>query len=420
MSKPTVIILAGGKNSRFFPLNTSTHKGFLSLAGGPIVAKALKNLKLHGFNKVVVVVSPKDYDGQGFSKFLEENDLDLDIKLVLQKEAKGMGDALLKTKEYLSDRFIVASPYYFNMGSKAEKLWLQQQKTGANCVCSGTETENIGLFGAMKFDPQNPEKVVEIVEKPKKGEEPSSFKIDSFYLFDNNFIDELANTPDGEYSLELAISNYAKKAAVTWIKNMKQAKSVKYPWHLFESFKQIMAEEKTSIADSAELAETAVIDDQNGPVVISEGAKVGDFAKIVGPSFIGKNAFVGDYSFVRGSSLEEGVVVGANTEIVRSILMERASIHFGYLADSILGVETKVGAGLITANKRLDRKDVRIEVKSELVDTKRSALGIITGNNVQIGIRVNTMPGIMIGENSVIFPNLTVSRNVKENETLKK
>ena len=420
MQKPTILIIAGGKNSRFFPLNTKTHKGFLPLVGKPIITLALESLKQHNFNKIVVVVSQKDYGDNGFSKYLKENDSGLDIQTVLQKEAKGMGNALLLAIEHLDDSFILASPYYFNMGKKAQMLWTKKQESGANCVFSGTHTETPELYGILDLDPNNQEKVLGIVEKPKNGEEPSSFKADSVYLFDNKFIEELTNTPEEEYSLETAITTYAKKANIAWIKNTELIKSIKYPWHLFRSFEQIILRSKTSISNQAEVSKTAIIDDSNGPVIIEDGARVGEFVKISGPCYIGKNCLVGDYSFIRGSSLEAGAIVGANTEVVRCIFFENSSIHYGYIGDSILGTGSQIGAGLITANKRFDRKNVGVKIKNKVVDSNRRALGIITGDNAQIGIRVNTMPGIMIGENSVVYPGLTLSRNVDANETIKK
>jgi len=53
MQKPTILIVAGGKNSRFFPLNTETHKGFLPLLGKPMIVRALKSLKKNNFNKYI-------------------------------------------------------------------------------------------------------------------------------------------------------------------------------------------------------------------------------------------------------------------------------------------------------------------------------------------------------------------------------
>lgn len=416
--KPTILIIAGGENSRFAPLNTKTHKGFLTLAGKPIVARAFEDLKKHGFENVVLVLSPKDYNG-GFSKVLEENNFGLNITTVLQEKAKGMGDALLLAKNYLSEHFILASPYYNNVGHIAEQLWIKQKESGANCVYSGTQTTTPELYGMLKFDASEKEKVVGVIEKPKPGSEPSDIKIDSIYLFDSGFITELTKTEQAEYSLEDAITAYAQTQYSTWIQNTTHLQSLKYPWHLFRLLDTVFSTQKTSLSKTAEIAQTAQIDDSHGPVIIADGAVIGDFVKISGPCYIGSNCLIGDYSFVRGSSLESGSVVGANTEVVRSILFENASIHYGYLADSIIGHGTKIGAGLITANKRLDRANVRVQVKGTLIDTGTNALGIITGEGATLGIRVSTMPGLLVGAHASVHPNTTIKRNIQEKTTTK-
>ncbi len=422
MNKPTILIVAGGKNSRFFPLNTETHKGFLSLVGKPIFVRALENLKEHGFEKIILVVSKKDFGDNGFSKYIKENDLEsrlgLNIEVVLQEEALGMGNALLSAKEHLikdiNEFFILASPYHLNVGKKAQELINKKQETGASCVLSGTKTENPELFGVLDLDPNNKDKVLGITEKPKDGASPSNLKVDSIYLLDNKFINELSATSEEEYSLESAITEYSKKTNISWIENTEVTFSLKYPWHLFDAFMQIISKEKTSISKNAEISKTAIINDDNGPVIIDDTAEIGEFTKISGPCYIGKNVFVGDYSFVRGSSIEDGSIIGANAEVARSIFFEKSTIHYGYISDSILGSETQVGAGLITANKRFDRDSVKVKVKDHKIDSKREALGIITGSNAQVGIRTNTMPGILIGKNSTIYPGLTVSKNIPE------
>jgi len=441
MNKPTIVILAGGKNSRFFPLNTETHKGFLSIAGKPLILRALENLKAHDFaikgtdEKIIIVVSQKDFDGKGIDKYLKDNDiankLQLNIQLVLQKNAKGMGDALLAVKDYFpetsNNSFILSSPYHINLGEIAQELWQKKQSSGASCVLSATQTESPEIYGVLNLNPNNFEKVLGITEKPETivqsdndKESVKYFKVNSVYLFDNNFAKELLKTPEEEYSLETAITNYAKKTQITWLENTTENFSLKYPWQLFNAFEKIMHQEKTSISENAKISKTAIIDDSDGPVIIEDTAEIGDYTKIVGPCYIGKNVFVGDYSFIRGSSIEEYSTIGANTEVARCILFENVTIHFGYISDSILGSSTRVGAGLITANKRFDRKCVKVKIKDKMIDSKQEALGIITGNNVQIGIRTNTMPGVLIGENSSLYPGLTIGENIKENEIIKK
>ncbi len=410
MNKPTVVILGAGENSRFAPLNTKTHKGFLNIAGKSIISRALENLKKNGFENIVIVVSPKD----------NAYDFGFPATTIIQEKSTGMGDAILLAKKYLQNNFIVASPYYANIGEIAEQLWQKKLKSGASCVYSGTKTNVIGLYGILQTDPNNPKKVIGVEEKPTTNTAESVIKIDSIYLFDQGFINELETTKKDEYSLEDAIKIYSKKTEAAWIENTGEIQSLKYPWHIFNLFSQVMATQKSFTAQSAKIADTAIFDESHGPISIDENATIGDFVKLVGPCYIGRNCLVGDYSFVRGSSLEEGATVGANTEVVRSILFEKSSIHFGYLADSILGHKTKVGAGLITANKRLDRKNIRIEVKNKLIDTGTNTLGIITGEDVNIGIRVNTMPGITIGASAKIHPGATITRNVPAGEIVKK
>lgn len=416
MSKPTIIIIAGGENSRFAPLNTKTHKGFLSLVGEPIVRRSFENLKEHGFYDVILVVSKKDFDGNGFSKYLEYSNHGLNITTILQEKATGMGDALLLAKEQLStNTFILASPYYSNLGYLADQLHQKQLSTNSDCVFSGSKTNKTGIYGILEFDKNNSHKVVGITEKPKKEElsQKEFIKIDSVYLFNSNFLDNLNKTKKTEYSLEDTISKFAKTANCTWVLNTGEIQSLKYPWHLFNTFKQIIINQETYFSETAKVSDTAIFDQDNGPVIVDDNAIIGDFVKLVGPCYIGKNSIVGDYSFIRGSSIEAGAVVGAKTEVVRSIMFENSSIHFGYLADSIIGHETKIGAGIITANKRLDRKNVLVDVRGKLINTNRNNLGIITGENVSLGIRVNSMPGITIESNSQVYPGETIKKNIK-------
>lgn len=441
MNKPTIVIIAGGKNSRFFPLNTETHKGFLSIAGKPIVVRALENLSSHDFGKtdsgekIIIVVSQKDFEGKGIDKYLKDNDIEnklhLNIQLVLQKDAKGMGDALLSAKDYFpkidSDSFILASPYHINLGEIAQELWQKKQLSGASCVLSATQNDSPEIFGVLDLNPNNSDDVLGIIEKPEitvQSENNISssnyFKVNSIYLFDNIFINELAKTPEAEYSLETAITNYAKKNQITWVENTRKNLSLKYPWQLFNAFERILRQKTTSISENAKISDTSIIDDSNGPVIIEDTAEIGDYTKIVGPCYIGRNVFVGDYSFIRGSSIEDGSTIGANTEVARCIFFENVTMHFGYISDSILGSETRVGAGLITANKRFDRNGVKVKIKGKMIDSKREGLGIITGSNVQIGIRTNMMPGILIGKNSIIYPGLTIGKNIEEDETVEK
>lgn len=409
--QPTIVIQAAGKNSRFFPLNTQTHKGFITLHGEPIVFRTLRNLKDHGFTNIVMVVSEKDFDGNGLSALVSKANLALDITWVLQPTAEGSGHALLLAKEHLDGDCIVVSPYYTNAGELAKKLWNEQQKSNSECVFMGTQVDNPSLYGMFEFASDDPNRVVGIIEKPTQ-DSPSNYKINSVYLLSQGFLSHLEQTPIEEYSLEAALTSYAREHHTTWIENTEELPSLKFAWDLLSMQNHMFLHSSTSISSEATVASTAIIDDSHGPVVISAGTRVGDYAKIAGPCYLGENSLVGDYSFVRASSVEANAIVGAKTEVVRSIILEGASIHFGYMADSILGQKVKVGAGLITANKRFDRQTIHTLLKEKMVAMDGNSHGVIVGAETHLGIGTRTMPGVLIGAQNKINPATTVNKNI--------
>jgi len=96
--------------------------------------------------------------------------------------------------------------------------------------------------------------------------------------------------------------------------------------------------------------------------------------------------------------------------------MDHTTTHTGIIEDSIIGRNCKIAAGLLTANVRLDRKSVQSVIKGEKIDSKLSAFGMILGNNSQFGIRVSTMPGVVIGNNVIVGPETIVKENIEDNK----
>lgn len=409
---PTVLLLAAGENTRFFPFNTDKHKATRELFGQPLIIRTLRNLQDHQVSEVVIVVSHKDFGGKGLSASLQGADLHLNIRFVLQPEAKGMGDAVLCAQEFLHDRFFVLNPYYVNAGEVLQKL---VHESTANVLVS-THTDRPWEYGVFKLDGN---RVVGIVEKPEKGTEPSNLKVEVLHLLGQEFLGILREVEPDQYNYEHALDRLLQNTDVNVFNVDTPFPTLKYPWHLFDFQSIVFDRMRSETAPDAHVAPTAVIDDKHGPVVIESGAVIGHAAKIVGPCYIGRHVLVGDFSFVRASNLEEDVVIGANTEVVRSIFFAGSDMHYGYIADSIVGSNVKIGAGLITANKRHDRGNVIAHVKGKKVDSGRNNVGVMIGDRAKIGVRTTTMPGVMIGAEAVVYPSLTLYKNVGASEEVK-
>jgi bifunctional UDP-N-acetylglucosamine pyrophosphorylase/glucosamine-1-phosphate N-acetyltransferase len=129
---------------------------------------------------------------------------------------------------------------------------------------------------------------------------------------------------------------------------------------------------------------------------------------------------VGPNCYIRpGTSLGRKVRIGNACEIKNSIIMDRAHVgHLSYVGDSILGENCNLGAGTITANYRLDSGTVKMVVKDNVVDSGRTKLGAVLGDNVKAGINALFMPGVKVGNNSWVGPSVIVGRDLPPNSVI--
>jgi bifunctional N-acetylglucosamine-1-phosphate-uridyltransferase/glucosamine-1-phosphate-acetyltransferase GlmU-like protein len=105
-------------------------------------------------------------------------------------------------------------------------------------------------------------------------------------------------------------------------------------------------------------------------------------------------------------------MIGAHSEVARSLFQEGASTHSGYFGDSIFDRGARAGAGTITANVKAYRDEIKPLVKGKRIPTGLSSLGAVVGAEAQLGIGVKTMPGALIGACSFVGPGAIVDENV--------
>jgi len=390
------VILAAGESSRFWPLNQK-HKSLLKIMGKPIIWHTLNGLKESGIKQTIIIQGP-------------EKDIEKELKnisgiktiFITQKEPKGMGNALWQAKNLLKERFLVLNASKINCKEIIKNIG--RNKT----VLFGQKTENPELFGIAKLEK---DRVLKIIEKPEKKNAPSDIMILGVYLLEPSFFESYAKIKKGMYDFESALSEYVRKKYVKIIILKKESVSLKYPWHLFGIEKYLMDNFlKRKISKSAFISKRAGI---NGNVFIGENTRILENAIINGPCYIGDNCLIGNNALIREHvNLENNTIIGANAEITRSIFQENVHVHSGFFGDSIFGKDCRIGAGFITANRRIDRKTVRTIVKGEKIDTGLDFLGGIFGNSVGAGIQCGIMPGVMVGDNSKIWPGTQVFKNI--------
>ena len=103
----------------------------------------------------------------------------------------------------------------------------------------------------------------------------------------------------------------------------------------------------------------------------------------------------------------DGCVVGASTEVKRSILLDGARApHLNYVGDSILGAGVNLGAGTILSNFRHDGREIRIPRGGERLGTGRHKLGAVLGDGVLTGCNCVLHPGTIVGRLTQIYPGV--------------
>lgn len=117
---------------------------------------------------------------------------------------------------------------------------------------------------------------------------------------------------------------------------------------------------------------------------------------------------------VRQSYIGKDCVVGFSTDIARSYIGDHCWFHSNYVGDSVLEGNVSMGSGSVLANLRLDEGEIWSVVRGEKINTHRTKLGAMIGKNVRIGVNVSIMPGVKVGEDSMIGAGVILDKDVPE------
>ena len=125
---------------------------------------------------------------------------------------------------------------------------------------------------------------------------------------------------------------------------------------------------------------------------------------------IGKNVEIQSGALIRpGSIIGDNCVVGHGSEIKNTIMQNKSKVaSLAFAGDTILGKSTRIGSGIILANRRFDQKNIVIKINGEKIDSGRDFFGAIVGDSSRIGANAATLPGTMIGPYTWILPTLQV------------
>lgn len=161
--------------------------------------------------------------------------------------------------------------------------------------------------------------------------------------------------------------------------------------------------------------------DYGDNVFVHKNAKVEESACIKGPTIICNCAEIRHCAYIRGNVIVgENSVIGNSTEVKNAIIFNNVQCpHFNYVGDSVLGEFAHIGCGVVCSNVKSDKKDIKVTIDENIIDTRLRKFGVILGDRVEVGCNSVLCPGTIVFPNTNIYP-LTMVRGIIEKDKIVK
>lgn len=402
-----VVFLCGGVGKRMSPI--SEDKFLLKFVGRKLLEHQIETAKSAGLSQFIIVGNPQNIgDLEDTIKTIP----DARFELVVQKEPRGIADALLSAEHLLDGEVLVQSSNDIIEPSAYTSLFQLRDGDPASSYLLACKVQKYFPGGYLVIDDDS--NLVHIVEKPRQGQEPSDLVNILFHL----------HTSPGELlsyaeMIETAWDDVYERALDTLAAGDRKIKivpytgswlTIKYPWHILSVVHHFLDRNEGYISPSAQISGRATLE---GKVIIGDNVRIMENAVIKGPAYIGQNSVIGTGSIIRDyAHIGEGCIVGYSTEIKSSYIGDNCQFHMSYVGDSIVGDGCSFGAGTVLGNLRFDERNICVRTGDEVVDTGLSKLGAIIGEGCRTGINVSVMPGTRIGPNSIVGPHVCLTRDL--------
>lgn len=187
------------------------------------------------------------------------------------------------------------------------------------------------------------------------------------------------------------------------------------PWEWVKNIKDALASvDFTKLESKKDIPAGVAIE---GDVYIHPTVSLPPYAHIKGPAWIGAHTEIRIGCFVRGNVIVgEGCVMGNSCEYKNSLLMDKVETpHYNYVGDSVLGTRAHLGAGVICANLRLDRKNVLLSLPEGRIDSNMRKLGAMVAEYAEAGCNSVLQPGAILMKRAIVLSCVAFKGCLEEN-----
>ena len=404
------VVLAGGSGKRVFPLAVNKPKPLFKVLEKPLMQRVVETLRDAGLKEIVAVIG---HNAEQISEqFGNGSRFGVKMEYAFQDKALGMAHALQCAQDHAGERFAVFNADDVFDAKLVKDLVAKAKRSDA--VLASQPVEETWKYGIVALEGDS---VRKIVEKPPKGEEPSSNAVIGAYALTSEIFDYCKKTPVSDAQFEEAVQKMVEDGkAVKAVSYKGFFGSYKYPWDLFRLNEHFLDTQKARVAKTAKISDRAVV--KGKQVFIGENCRVFEGAVIEGPCFIGDNAVIGNNALVRNyTAIGANSVIGCSSEVKHSLIGDNCWTHSSYVGDSIIGDNCSLGAGTVTANYRFDEGRIKVNIYGRgRVETPLDKLGVIMADDCKTGSNSTLLPGVKVGPHSIVGPGVLLARDLEPNK----
>ncbi len=223
MIKQAIIPLAG-LGTRLLPLTSVFPKELLPINGKPGIEYILDECIHAGIKEIIFIISKKKemirdyfYNDHFYKKIIKKKKdprilkeyrkilkYKKMIKFVYQNKPLGTGDAVLKTKKYIRNKFfLMLLPDDLIMKNNCSKSMISVHKQYKSCVMASmnVKKKTVSRWGIYKLDRKLDNKnylIKDVIEKPSIKEAPSNQAVIGRYILPKKIFSELLKQKPGK------------------------------------------------------------------------------------------------------------------------------------------------------------------------------------------------------------------------------
>ena len=222
MIKQAIIPLAG-LGTRLLPLTSVMPKELLPINGKPnieyileecleagikefifIISKNKSSIKKYFFNDVFYKkIIKKKNDKRIIKEFKKIKKYQKMIKFVYQNNPKGTGDAVLKCRKYIKDKFflmLLPDDLIINKNCSKEMISLHKRTKGSIIATKRVDKKTVSRWGILAYEEKkkNYFRIKDVIEKPSIKQAPSNYAIIGRYILPSKIFFEITKLKPGQ------------------------------------------------------------------------------------------------------------------------------------------------------------------------------------------------------------------------------